>query len=71
MVEVLDTKGEQSNHSHFKQTTRGLSASFEAVVNSELQFSSARNHSTHLLHESLRSILGTHVERKDLVRPEI
>jgi alanyl-tRNA synthetase len=43
-----------------------------AKVNSDLQLSSARNHSvTHLLHEALREILGKHVEQKgSLVRPE-
>lgn len=73
MVEVLDTKKENNLIIHtLKKLPEDPSASFEAVVNSELQFSSARNHSaTHLLHESLRSILGTHVEQKgSLVRPE-
>ena len=72
-VEVLDTKKENNLIVHtLKELPEDPSASFEAVVNSELQLSSARNHSaTHLLHESLRSILGTHVEQKgSLVRPE-
>ena len=72
-VEVLDTKRENNLIVHtLKELPENPSVSFEAQVNADLQLSSARNHSaTHLLHESLRSILGTHVEQKgSLVRPD-
>lgn len=72
-VEVIDTKKENNLIVHtLKELPADTSAKFEAKVNSDLQLSSARNHSaTHLLHESLRTILGTHVEQKgSLVRPE-
>ena len=72
-VEVIDTKKENNLIVHtLKELPNDTSATFEAQVNADLQLSSARNHSaTHLLHESLRSILGTHVEQKgSLVRPD-
>ena len=72
-VEVIDTKKENNLIVHtLKELPQDPSTSFEAEVNTGDQLSSARNHSaTHLLHESLRSILGTHVEQKgSLIRPE-
>ncbi|MBM71388.1 MAG: alanine--tRNA ligase [Crocinitomicaceae bacterium] len=71
--EVTDTKKENNLIVHtLRELPNDTSATFEAEVNADLQLSSARNHSaTHLLHESLKSILGNHVEQKgSLVRPE-
>jgi len=70
---VTDTKKENQLIIHtLTELPKDPSITFLAQVNSDLQLSSARNHSvTHLLHESLRDILGKHVEQKgSLVRPE-
>jgi alanyl-tRNA synthetase len=70
---VIDTKKENQLIIHtLTELPKDPSVTFLAKVNSDLQLSSARNHSvTHLLHEALREILGKHVEQKgSLVRPE-
>jgi len=72
-VEVFDTKKENNLIVHsIVDLPIDTYVEFEAVVNAGLQKESSRNHSaTHLLHESLRTILGAHVEQKgSLVRPD-
>ena len=68
---VLDTKKENNLIVHvLDRVPQG--PSFSAQVDVNLRASSARNHSaTHLMHEALREVLGTHVEQKgSLVKPE-
>ncbi|HCL46813.1 MAG TPA: alanine--tRNA ligase [Flavobacteriales bacterium] len=69
--QVLDTKKENNLIVHVLDRVPS-GASFQAQVNTALRASSARNHSaTHLLHEALREVLGTHVEQKgSLVKPD-
>ena len=71
-IEIVDTKKENNLILHLaKKLPENINASFVAKVNSDLRSLSARNHSaTHLMHQALRTILGTHVEQKgSLVNP--
>jgi len=71
-IEIIDTKKESNLILHFaKKLPENVNASFIAKVNQDLRSLSSRNHSaTHLMHQALRSILGTHVEQKgSLVSP--
>ena len=71
-IEIIDTKKENNLILHFtKKLPENVNTSFVAKVNQDLRSLSSRNHSaTHLMHQALRSILGTHVEQKgSLVNP--
>ncbi|PZR20690.1 MAG: alanine--tRNA ligase [Flavobacterium psychrophilum] len=71
-IEILDTKKENNLILHIaKKLPENVNGTFTAKVNEKLRSDSASNHSaTHLLHQALRSILGTHVEQKgSLVSP--
>lgn len=73
VVYILDTKKENNVIIHYaKNLPKHLNESFKAVVNEEYRRLSASNHTaTHLLHQALRTILGTHVEQKgSLVSPK-
>ena len=72
-IEIIDTKKENNLILHFaKKLPENLTASFVAKVNTDLRTNTSKNHSaTHLMHQALRSILGTHVEQKgSLVNPK-
>jgi alanyl-tRNA synthetase len=71
-IEIIDTKKENNLILHLaKKLPENVNANFVAKVNQDLRSLSSRNHSaTHLMHQALRSILGTHVEQKgSLVNP--
>jgi len=73
VIYIVDTKKENNLIVHFaKSLPTHPKEMFKAVVNKEQQALSASNHSaTHLLHQALRTILGTHVEQKgSLVSPK-
>jgi alanyl-tRNA synthetase len=72
VIDIIDTKKENNLILHFaKQLPENVHAAFVAKVNVDLRTATSKNHSaTHLMHQALRSILGTHVEQKgSLVNP--
>jgi alanyl-tRNA synthetase len=73
-VEIYDTKRENGVGVHLvKQMPKNPAATFRAAIDQEARLATSCNHTaTHLLHEALREVLGTHVEQRgSFVSPDV
>ena len=73
-IEITDTKRKNNLAIHIsKKMPSNPSETVFAKINKEARLATSANHSaTHLLHEALREVLGTHVEQKgSFVSPKL
>ncbi|MBQ8773935.1 MAG: alanine--tRNA ligase, partial [Muribaculaceae bacterium] len=74
IVDIYDTKRENGMGVHLtKKMPANVNATFVATIDRDARQAISCNHTaTHLLHEALREVLGTHVEQKgSFVSPDV
>lgn len=74
VIDIFDTKRENGIGVHLsKKIPANVEATFVASIDKDARQAISCNHTaTHLLHEALREVLGTHVEQKgSFVSPEV
>ncbi len=74
VIDIYDTKRENGIGVHLsKKLPADPAADFEAVIDEKARQAISCNHTaTHLLHEALREVLGTHVEQRgSFVSPDV
>ena len=74
VIDIYDTKRENGMGVHLStKLPKDVEATFVAQINEDARLATCCNHTaTHLLHEALREVLGTHVEQKgSFVSPQV